>query len=43
MLAKYFDDVRQASTSTIFKSRLKTVLFSCAYDRKGFILHFYPC
>ena len=26
------EDVRQASTLTMFKSRLKTVLFSCAYD-----------
>ena len=26
------EDVRQASTLTTFKSRLKTVLFSCAYD-----------
>ena len=26
------EDVRQASTLKMFKSRLKTVLFSCAYD-----------
>ena len=26
------EDVRQASTLTMFKSRLKKVLFSCAYD-----------
>ena len=26
------EDVRQASTLTMFKSRMKTVLFSCAYD-----------
>ena len=26
------EDVRQASTLTMFESRLKTVLFSCAYD-----------
>jgi len=26
------EDVRQASTLTMIKSRLKTVLFSCAYD-----------
>jgi len=26
------EDVRQAFTLTMFKSRLKTALFSCAYD-----------
>ena len=26
------EDVRQASALTMFKSRLKTVLFNCAYD-----------